>query len=205
MKATKSLILATGTVFTMCALAACNPMGVGYSQNESGRITPTESPVLQSESAIGDQRAREIALDHARLAANDVEISHEGRDTKYGRLMHEVEFYTADREFDYLIDAETGEVVAFDEEAEHFTRADWHRDIPPSTNSSAFIGEQDAKRVALSHAGLAEGDVENMRISLDFDDRMPRYEIEFDAPGKSFEYVVTALDGNIISFKTVQR
>ena len=194
--------LAACTIAAITALAACSQMGVGYSQNESGRITPTESPVLQSESGIGDEKAREIALGHAGFKADDVTIVHEGRETSYGRLMHEVEFYTGTREFDYTVDAESGEIVAFDEDAEHYVIADWYRDTPPSTDSSAFIGDDAAKAAALADAGLAEGDVANMRIALDFDERTPRYEVEFDTEEKSYEYEVYALDGKVMSFQT---
>ena len=177
---------------------------MGYSQEERDRISAADPKVLQSESAIGEERAREIALEHAGFAADDVTVVHEGRTTEYDRLMHEVEFYTGTREYDYTIDAETGEIVAFDEDTEHYAIADWYRETPPSTDSAAFIGEDAAKEAALADAGLAEEDVENMRIALDYDEREPRYEVEFDGPGKSYEYEIYALDGKIMSFETVR-
>ena len=146
----------------------------------------------------------QIALAHAGFALSEVTVDHEGRDTEYGQLVHDVEFHTDTREYDYVIDAETGEIVSFDEDAERYVIADWHRETPPSTDSSAFIGDDAAKAIALDDAGVAEGDADDMRIELDFDNRIPRYEVDFDGPDKAYEYAIDAVSGNIINFDTAR-
>ncbi|MBQ9000889.1 MAG: PepSY domain-containing protein, partial [Eggerthellaceae bacterium] len=145
----RSWALAVCTVFAITALAACSQMGAEYSQGGNGRISAADPQVLQSESAIGNEKAREIALAHAGFDADDVTIVYEGRTTEYDELMHEVEFYEGTREYDYLIDAATGDIVSFDEDAERYVIADWHRDTPPSTDSDTFIGDDTAKAIAL--------------------------------------------------------
>ena len=200
----RSWALAVCTVFAITALAACSQMGAEYSQGGNGRISAADPQVLQSESAIGNEKAREIALAHAGFDADDVTIVYEGRTTEYDELMHEVEFYEGTREYDYLIDAATGDIVSFDEDAERYVIADWHRDTPPSTDSDTFIGDDTAKALALVDAGIDEGDTTGMRIELDYDNRLPRYEVEFIGPDKAYEYEINAITGAIINFETVR-
>lgn len=99
-----------------------------------------------------------------------------------------MEFLTADgtKEYDYHIDAATGEIMSVDREAEKYrangmqqTRASAVQSTPMQTPAATqpgtvtqnqYIGEASAKQIALNHAGIAEADANFVRCHLDFDD-----------------------------------
>lgn len=72
-------------------------------------------------SMITEDNAKEIALSHASLTADQVTFIKSNIDTDDGRKHYEVEFYTPDnKEYDYEIDPYSGEILDFDYDAEAF-------------------------------------------------------------------------------------
>ena len=65
-------------------------------------------------------------------------------------------------------------------------------------SSGNYIGETAALNAALSHAGVAEGDLTERKVELDRDDGRMIYEIEFKAGRMEYEYDVDALTGDIL-------
>lgn len=64
------------------------------------------------DTAITADKAKEIALNHAGLTADQVTFVRSNLDQDDGRTCYDVEFYTADyTEYDYEIDANTGDVI----------------------------------------------------------------------------------------------
>lgn len=70
----------------------------------------------------------------------------------------------------------------------------------PITDTSAYIGEDKAKEIAFTHAGVAEEDITGLRIKLDYDDGHTEYEIEFLEGTKEYDYDIDAITGTIVSF-----
>lgn len=70
----------------------------------------------------------------------------------------------------------------------------------PITDTSAYIGEDKAKEIAFTHAGIAEEDTTGLRIKLDYDDGRTEYEVGFLAGTKEYDYDIDAITGTIISF-----
>ena len=62
------------------------------------------------------------------------------------------------------------------------------------------IGEEEAKKIALEHAGLKEADVSHLFVELDFDDGVLRYEIDFRQGQYEYDYDIDAETGNILSY-----
>lgn len=191
-------------LFTVGVMAGCGANSYDNSRGDAWQTRSNESSIAESDEGIGADRAREIALEHAGYAEDEVVLVHEGTQTVYGQPAYELEFYSGKDEHDYTIDAATGDIVAFDEDAERYVIADWWRETPPSTDADAYIGEDIAKAVALENAGLAEADITDMRVVLDFDDRVPRYEVEFSTEEKAYEYDIHAIDGKVMSFEAEQ-
>lgn len=66
---------------------------------------------------------------------------------------------------------------------------------------SNLITKEEAKAIALEHAGVAKEDVRFLKSKLEFDDGIYEYEIEFDVGfEKEYEYTVNAENGNIIDY-----
>lgn len=63
---------------------------------------------------IGVEKAREIVLNHAGLTSNDVRFSKVELDVDYHIATYEIEFYHNYYEYDYEIDAVTGEILKYE-------------------------------------------------------------------------------------------
>ena len=63
---------------------------------------------------IGANLAKQIALDHAKLNEGDVRFIKAELDYDDGRMEYEVEFYLGRTEYDYTIDAVSGDILKYD-------------------------------------------------------------------------------------------
>ncbi|MCI9588757.1 MAG: PepSY domain-containing protein [Oscillospiraceae bacterium] len=169
-------------------------------------IHPVTGAVIRANSQgprlIGDEAAQEIALQHAGLTADQVTVLPIEQDIENGRQVYDVEFYTADhKEYDYNIDAITGEVVSYDSDIERPLSTDNPPPETPNTGTDSPINEEVAKAVALKHAGLTADAVTFLPTELDWENGRQVYDIEFyTADRKEYDYDIDAATGEIISF-----
>lgn len=171
-------------------------------------IHPVTGAVLRSDSqapdptgptgSIDEAAARAIALQNAGFTADQVTFSPTELDIEDGRQVYDVEFYTADgKEYDYEIDAATGEVVSFDYDMEHAL---------PAGGTVSGAGDsvtlEEARSLALERAGLSPSDVTFTKAKLDQEDGRQVYELEFQtADGTEYECDVVALTGEVVYFQ----
>lgn len=154
------------------------------------------------QNVIGKQKAQEIALADAGVAAGDALHLIVKPDWDDGVRIYEVEFYTASQEYDYEIHAETGDILSRDREAEwNGTTASGSSSTGSTASASTTdIGEAKAKSVALSHAGISESDTSYIYAKKDWDDGRWVYDVEFWADGKEYDYEILASNGTILSY-----
>lgn len=144
---------------------------------------------------IGIENAKQKALADAGLTASQVTFTKQKLDKDNGRAIYEIEFYTADNEYDYDIDALTGNVV----EKSIEKRNNSGTDNPGTTQPENFIGLESAKGIALSDAKLTDKDVTFTKTKLDKDDGRYVYEIEFYSTSNEYDYEIDALTGEVLS------
>lgn len=79
------------------------------------------SPAKESASgvSVSEAKAREVALNHAGVKADDVSGLESKLDRDHGRTVYEVEFKSGGHEYDYEIDAATGAVLKSEKERDH--------------------------------------------------------------------------------------
>lgn len=195
--------------------------------------TITVSPRLPKTDTASDaarldaESAKQIALKHAGLEADAVEFTKVKSDTDGGNEHYDIEFYHFTTEYDYEVDAYSGEIldvdVDFNErpavsgEAEVSQPAvsDVASDQPTSAPSEPtaapkqsnsddknFIGVDKAKQIALAHAGFSESEVRFTKSKLDRDDGRYEYEIEFRVNGIEYEYEIDAKSGKILKHES---
>ena len=160
------------------------------------------------QNVIGKQKAQEIALADAGVAAGDALHLIVKPDWDDGVRIYEVEFYTASQEYDYEIHAETGDILSRDREAEWNGTAASGSSNTGSTSSTGStasasttdIGEAKAKSVALNHAGISESSTSYIYAKKDWDDGRWVYDVEFWADGKEYDYEILASNGTILSY-----
>ena len=154
------------------------------------------------QNVIGKQKAQEIALADAGVAAGDALHLIVKPDWDDGVRIYEVEFYTASQEYDYEIHAETGDILSRDREAEwNGTTASGSSSTGSTASASTTdIGEAKARSVALSHAGISESSTSYIYAKKDWDDGRWVYDVEFWADGKEYDYEILASNGTILSY-----
>ena len=66
---------------------------------------------------------------------------------------------------------------------------------------AGLITMADAKRIALTAAGVAETDARNFKVELDSEGVLMLYEVEFDSGFHEYEYKIDARSGAIVGTK----
>lgn len=148
---------------------------------------------------IGEEAAKAAALSHCGLTEAEVTGLRIHMDLEDGKMVYEVEFDTAQWEYEYDIDAKTGAVLQVDKE-DHEYKED-NNDRPNLPDNSSGITKDEAKQVVLKHAGLAETDISQYRCELDRDDGRVIYEISFRHGTTEYEYDIDAASGQILSWE----
>ena len=146
----------------------------------------------QSTQYITERQAELEALTHARVAEADAQGLAAALDKDDGRVNYDVDFISGEYDYDYEIDAITGEVISFDKEL---------KETAPSEGSSALIGADAASKRALEHAGVSQEETSGRLVDLDKDDGRIYYNVEFRAGGIKYDYDIDAVSGEILSFE----
>lgn len=148
-----------------------------------------------SDSYITEAEAKVAALNNAGLTEEEVQFVHVKLESDDGKWKYDVEFHKDNMEYDYDIDALTGEVLAFDHDAGH------RRSGTSNTAEGGQITEERAKQIALEYAGADEEDTQDLTIELDYDNGRAEYEIEWYVGQTEYSCDVDAGTGEILSFE----
>ena len=161
-----------------------------------------KTSIADNNKDIGISTAKEIALASVGVSLDKATFTKEQADDS----VYEIDFYTASNEYDFEIDKRTGAIT--DREVSP-------RELPPATepepvtaeqtepaaqsnNDDDVIGVAAAKDVALTHAGLNSASFQE--VSLDYDDGLRVYDLEFVSGNKTYDYEINAHSGSIISY-----
>ena len=150
--------------------------------------------VSQSRADIGAEKAKSIALKHAGETATATEFLYAKLDYENGLRVYDVEFFSGYKEYDYEINAATGDIVSFDQDIE------WYAAGGYQAQANTDIGAEKAKSIALEHAGVAAADTVFINVELDYDDGMRVYDVEFFSGNKEYDYKIDAASGAILGF-----
>ena len=143
---------------------------------------------------IGLVKAKKNALKDAGLKEKDVTFVTAKVDYDDERKYYDVEFYYNGVEYDYEIDAESGKVIDFDKEFEG-KRPNVKDEKKEKTDE---ITAEEAKEIALKHAGLKESQVTRLKAERDRDDGIVKYEVEFQKGRLEYDYEINAETGKIL-------
>ena len=139
---------------------------------------------------IGLETAKNKALADAGVLASDVVFDEAKLDEDDGAAVYEIEFRTADTEYDYELDALTGAIRKKKQEA-----IEQKPDIPADEQ---LIGLEEAKNKALTDAGVSAGNATFIKAKLEHDDGAPVYELEFLTVNAEYEYKIHAATGAVL-------
>ena len=159
----------------------------GSSLNSTPKAESSQaSSAAESAGLITEEEAANIAKEHAQVT--DCTMLPVKLDRDDGRQVYDVEFFTADgKEYDYEIDAATGEVLSYDHDAERQAAA---------ASGTASITEAEAKALVLAQVpGAAEENF--LEFKTDYDDGRLEYEGELFYDGMKYEFTVDGYSGTI--------
>lgn len=166
----------------------------GQQSSGAANTAPITTSGSASQSAyIGLEAAKQAALNHAGVSASQATFLEAEYDYDDGRMVYEVEFHVNGTEYEYEIDAQTGDVV------KHKTEQNGTNTSGSSANTSSYIGESAAKAAALKHAGVSESSTKYCNAWLEYDDGRPEcYEVEFMANNTRYEYKIALTSATVL-------
>lgn len=142
--------------------------------------------------SIDEAAAKQIALDHAGVSEGDTAFLMSKADYDDGVAVYDVEFYVAstNTEYDYEIDAATGEIRSYDYDAENYSGT--------QSATGETKAEAEIRQIALAKVpGATDNDI---RMTLDRDDGKLRYEGKIVYDGTEYEFEIDAYSGAILEW-----
>ena len=142
--------------------------------------------------SIDEAAAKQIALDHAGVSEGDTAFLMSKSDYDDGVAVYDVEFYVAstNTEYDYEIDAATGEIRSYDYDAENYSGT--------QSTTGETQAEAELRQIALAKVpGATDKDIQ---LTLDRDDGKLRYEGKIIYDGTEYEFEIDAYSGAILEW-----
>lgn len=187
--------------------------------NSIAKIETVKTTGTASEkSYVGVSSAKSIALKHASLTSSKVSVIEADLDSENGIMVYEVEFYYNGYEYDYEINALTGEVVRNtkeydddyiadnDDDDDYESNTQTNETTSTTTNNSTnnnttttYISKTKAKTIALAHAGVSSTEAFDMDTEFDRENGIYVYEVDFETSTYEYEYVINAITGKIVN------
>lgn len=161
------------------------------SVEELKQLRETGAPAMP----IGRDAAAAAAAAYAGLAADSAVWDVDPELDEYP-AHYEVELYTSYGEFDYDVDAWTGEVLKGPANVADTVPSGGA--APAGDAAGGGITADKAKSIALTDAGVSESSALGLRVKQDWDDGTALYEVEFRAGGAEYEYDIRLSDGAIL-------
>ena len=166
--------------------------------------TTTDAPVTTQPAASDTSSSSQISLDEAKEIAladagmdgqqDAVEFIRENQDWDDGRAVYDIEFVVAAQNnvYDYEVDASTGAVLSKSVESIQAGGA--------SGTDGTLLSLDEAKEIAVSHAGLSMSDISFSKAKLERDDGRSVYEIEFYQGYVEYDYTIDAATGTVLEY-----
>ena len=178
-----------------------------FEDDPHGAPPVTERPTQQPGSNfLSEDEIKAIVFNHAGVNANDVREFEIELDDEHGIWVYEVEFKAGNIEYDYVVNAVTGEIIKSETEVDDDPTAAPGTPRPTAQPTqqpgSEFLSEDEIRAIVFNHAGVNANDVREFEIELDDEDGIWVYEVDFKAGSIEYDYVVNAVTGAIIRVET---
>ena len=158
------------------------------SSGSTNNSTATSSGSTSTGTAVDEAKAKSIALSDAGVKEADTAYLKVKLDYDDGVKVYDVEFYAGGTEYDYEINAATGEIRSMDHDAEGYA--------PTQTGSAK--SEADIQAIAL--AKVPGATASDLRMHLDHDDGRQVYEGSIYYNSMEYEFTIDAYSGAILEW-----
>lgn len=177
-----------------------------------------------SSESVTQAQATDIALEHAGVAQEDTTALSVEQDKENGVDVYDIQFTTSDRTYHYDVSQKTGEIVNYSYDAAETAgstttkdKTDTTKDQSTSsasktegqstaqqsgtdTQANAAITEEEAKSIALEHAGVTAEEATIYKVKADYDDGRAVYDVEFAVGTTEYDYEISQDTGEVISY-----
>lgn len=182
--------------------------GAYGSSAQSGNSATGNSPSSSTQTYVGEATAKSVAYKHAGVKESDVYDFSCELDREHRIIVYEIDFKANGYEYDYDINALTGEVVKYSKEADDdYTtltktgaasnpKQKQETSVPAGKTPNNDIGTSAAKTVALNHSGVSQ--ISDYECELDYENGKAVYEISFKANGYEYDYEIDASSGAVL-------
>ena len=184
---------------------AANPTAKPTSKPANPTPLPTQKPA--DPVYIGEAAAKAAALKHAGISEADANFLRIKLEKDDGRWVYDVEFYSGNAEYDYEVDALNGSILSFDYDVENYEHKPAKPTPKPNEPKPAenYISLDEAKNIALSRAKLTAGQVRFTETSLERDDGIMVYQIDFVTEDREYEVEINAVTGAVLEYDSESR
>lgn len=192
-----------------------------------GGGTAYAGSVVSKNNLIGEDAAEEFAILDADITWDEVSGLHTYLERDKGRYVYDIEFHAGQAKYEYEILAEDGSVLGKEVKTSGTRTAAEQTDsrqkeetdlqaadtasgqdtgdaapaAPQTESKPRYLSVDEAKKIALDHAGLTEDQVRFSTAKFDDDDSEgEEYEIEFYSGNTEYEYEIDARTGDIRDF-----
>ena len=156
-------------------------------------VSCQRNAVTSEEDFIGAVAAKEAALADSGEDAAEVTFTRSRLETDGGTALYRVEFYSAQADYEYEIDAANAEIL---ENSKSILRHPYN--VSDQDPEDVLIGSEKARELALRDAGLKESDVRFDRVTIRFEEGRNRYRICFSLEDTEYEYDIDASSGEVL-------
>ena len=165
--------------------------------------------VLNVDVKISIAQAKQLALDHSKVAKNNAKMTKIRLDKENKKFIYEIEFYTERKKYKYNIDANTGKVLSYSEK-ERTSASTVIRDDGKIINTNGsdteirktpkYIGMEKAKEIAVARiTGAKKINVTN--IQLDNEKERMIYEGRIVYKNTEYKFDIDAITGEVINWE----
>ena len=129
-------------------------------------------------------------MDHAGVSDSKATFVRAHLDYEDGRRVYDVEFYSGSKEYDYEIDAASGDILSWDYDAEYYTGQ-------AAGQTGSYLSEAEVRQIVEDRAGVSGTFRE---LHLDRDDGRVVYEGEMRDGWTEYEFTLDAVTGTILEW-----
>ena len=178
-------------------LALLLPVLAGCQSAYAAKHTPeTKATKTAAAPAITRDEAVQIALKDANLTPEEIFDLEAELDKERGVLHYDVDFEKAAADYDYDIDAVTGQILRV--EKPQPAKEKPAAATSANTTEKKQLSKTEARDIALKHAGLKASEVRQLETELDRDDGKVHYDVDFEKDGYDYDYEIDAYSGKIL-------
>ncbi len=167
--------------------------------DDDGASAPSPVPE-QNFSFIGASAAKKAAYAHAGVSASAVRNCVCALDREHGIHVYDIEFEANGWEYEYEINALDGSIVKYSKEQDDEKPTPTQPTPSKPAQEGSLIGASAAKAAALTHAGVSAAAAKDLECELERENGKAFYEISFEVGASEYEYVIDAVNGNVLRY-----